>query len=267
MTYLAAGVLGVVQGLTEFLPVSSSAHLILARAFFGWEGGGLGLAFDVACHLGTLLAVLWYFRADVAPLIVASPAGLAGGGGERGRMVRLVTVGTLPVGVVGLLAADWLETVRLPLVCAVALTIGAVGMMVAERARAGSRGGQDVTIGEALAIGCGQAAALIPGMSRSGTTIAIAMLFGIRREAAARFTFLMSIPAVAAAAGREGLRMQSVGLGGDEAALFAIGMVVSCIVGYLTVKYFIRYLANHSLDGFAYYRFALTALTVMWLAF
>jgi undecaprenyl-diphosphatase len=266
LDYAYATVLGVVQGLTEFLPVSSSAHLILARELFGWDARGLGLAFDVATHLGTLAAVLYYFRSDLWPLLAAGPAALAGGGGDRGHVVRLVLAGTIPIVVFGLLASDWLETLRQPVVTAVTLVFGAILMMVAERARATSRGDQDITIGEALVIGAGQAMALFPGMSRSGTTISLAMLMGIRREAAARFTFLMSIPAVMAAAGREAVALRSVAVGPSDLSMFALGVAVAGVVGYLSVKYLIRYLASNSLDVFAYYRFVLAAAVVAWLA-
>ena len=265
MDYAYATLLGLVQGLTEFLPVSSSAHLILARAFFGWDAHGMGLAFDVATHLGTLAAVLYYFRADLWPLVSAGPAALRGGGGERGHVVRLVAAGTVPIVVLGLLASDWLETLREPVVCAVTLAAGGILMMAAERVRQTSRGDQDITLAEAFAIGIGQAVALFPGMSRSGTTISVAMLMGIRREAAARFTFLMSIPAVMAAAGREALALRDAGLGASDAGMFALGIGVAGVVGYLAVKYLIQYLAGNSLDVFAYYRFALAAAVVAWL--
>src|SRR5918995_4012515 len=137
----AAVLLGIVQGLTEFLPVSSSAHLILAREFFGCDAQGLGLAFDVATHVGTLAAVLYYFRTELWPLAAAGPAALAGRGGERGHLVRLVVAGTVPIVLVGLLAdLHWLEQLREPVVCAATLTFGAILMIIAERARATSRG-------------------------------------------------------------------------------------------------------------------------------
>jgi undecaprenyl-diphosphatase len=150
-------------------------------------------------------------------------------------------------------------------VCAATLTFGALLMIIAERVRATSRGDQDITPGEAFVIGIGQAAALVPGMSRSGTTISIAMLMGIRREAAARFTFLMSIPAVVAAAAREAVELRNVTLDASAITMFAVGVVVAGVVGYLSVKYLIRYLANNSLDIFAYYRFALAGAVVAWL--
>ncbi len=225
MDYIYATLLGIVQGLTEFLPVSSSAHLILGHAFFNWNAEGLGLAFDVATHVGTLAAVLYYFSSDVWALVTAAPRALLGRPGPLEHLGRLIIAGTIPIIIFGLAASHWLETLRTPAVCAVTLSLGAVLMMVAERARRTSRGEADITLLEAFIIGCGQAAALFPGMSRSGTTISLAMLMGIRREAAARFTFLMSIPAVLAAAGKETLDLRGTGVSGSAAGLFVVGRV------------------------------------------
>jgi undecaprenyl-diphosphatase len=264
---LSAALLGVVQGLTEFLPVSSSGHLILARAFFGWDAGRFGLAFDVALHLGTLVAVVAYFGREVWRLLRAAPGALAGRPGEWERLGRLILVGTVPIVIVGLLFADAIENgVRSPAVVAVTLALGAVGLVAAERFGAQRRHGDSIGYGEALAIGTAQAAALVPGVSRSGATITLAMLLGFRREQAARFTFLLSLPAVAAAAGREGLELARVGIEGIPLTLFAVGIVVSGVVGYATVKYLIQYLARHSLTVFAVYRLALAGVTVAWLA-
>ncbi|MEO7133644.1 MAG: undecaprenyl-diphosphate phosphatase [Vicinamibacterales bacterium] len=265
MDLLAAVVLGIVQGLTEFLPVSSSGHLILARAFFGWDAGRFGLAFDVACHVGTFLAVVAYFYRDVLAMIAALPGALTGRDGEAERWVRLVIVGTIPVVIVGVLFGDALQALRAPAIVAVTLTIGAVGLLLAERLGAQNRSEDSVGYGEALAIGIAQAAALVPGISRSGSTLTLAMLFGLRRPGAARFVFLLSLPAVLAAAAKEVLDLAEVGLAAIPVTLFAVGLMVSGIVGYLTIKYFLRYLANHSLAVFAYYRFALAAVTVLWL--
>ncbi|MBI4265578.1 MAG: undecaprenyl-diphosphate phosphatase [Acidobacteria bacterium] len=265
MTYLFATLLGIAQGLTEFLPISSSAHLILARAFFGWDSAAFGLPFDVALHVGTLAAVLYYFRADLWPLMLATPAALTGGGGRYGRLVRLILVGTVPIVVFGLLAADIVEQrLRTPVVCAVTLAVGAIGMLVAERIRERTRDQDDIRPLEALAIGCGQAAALIPGFSRSGTTIAMAMFLGIRRDEGARFTFLMSMPAIVAAAGRTALEVRRTGAPVD-AGVFLVGTAVAAVVGYVAVKYLIGYLVRHSLDVFAYYRLALAAAVGVWL--
>jgi undecaprenyl-diphosphatase len=267
LSLVAAALLGVIQGLTEFLPVSSSAHLILARAFFGWnvEEGALGLAFDVALHLGTLVAVLAFFWRDVVAMIAAAPRALTAPGGA-GHLARLIVIGTIPVVIVGVLLADWLETnLRTPAVIAVTLTIGALMLLAAERFGARRRDETSLGAGDATILGLAQSSALVPGMSRAGSTISVAMLLGMTRESAARFSFLLGIPAIGAAAAKEGLHVLKAGLSAGDAALFAVGMVTSAIVGYATIKYFLRYLVGHSLDVFAYYRLALAAITVVWL--
>ncbi len=266
MDLLAAALLGVVQGLTEFLPVSSSGHLILARAFFGWDADRFGLAFDVACHVGTLLAVVLYFRRDVIALLRAVPGALAGGGSGHERLLRLIVAGTVPIVVIGLLFADWFEGIRSPAVVAATLAIGGVGLIVAERVGAHRRDETTVGYGEAMAIGLAQAAALVPGVSRSGATLTVALLLGLQRAPAARLVFLLSLPAVLAAAAREGWKLREVGIEAVPVTLFAVGLVVSAVVGYLTIKFFLRYLADHTLVVFAYYRLALAAVTVAWLA-
>ena len=266
MDLIAAALLGVVQGLTEFLPVSSSGHLILARAFFGWDSGRFGLPFDVACHVGTLLAVVVFFRADVARLIAAAPGALTGRDGEYERLGRLIVVGTIPIVIVGGLFADAIETrLRSPLVVAITLTIGAVGLLLAERIGRKSRDARELGYGGAFLIGLAQASALAPGISRSGATITVAMLLDVQRASAARFVFLMSLPAIIAAAAKEAIDLSEVGMAGVPVTLLAVGLVTSAIVGYVTVKYFVRYLASHSLNVFAYYRFALAAVTLLWL--
>jgi undecaprenyl-diphosphatase len=267
VTLPAAVLLGIIQGLTEFLPVSSSAHLILARFFFGWEmPPELGLAFDVALHLGTLAAIVTFFRTELAGMARSLPALFSADPGDAGRLMQLIAAGTIPIVIVGLLFTDFIEErLRTPAVAAVALAVGALAMMVAERLGPRSRIETSLRWSDALLIGCAQAAALVPGVSRSGSTIAIAMFLGLRRDAAARFTFLLAIPATVAAAGKESLELRHIALSGDTAMLFAIGVVVSGVVGYLTIKYFLRFLAGHRLDVFAYYRLVLAAATMVWL--
>ena len=263
-TSLQALLLGVVQGLTEFLPVSSSAHLILARAFFGFDGDKFGLAFDVACHLGTLVAVLIYFRLEIARMVAALPR-LFDLADPEARLIWLIVVGTLPAIVAGLLFKHQIEDhLRTPIVAAVALALGAILFFVAERTGAKTREERTLTFAEAFLIGCAQAVALIPGVSRSGATITVALLIGLRRAEAARFIFLLAIPAILGAAASEGPALLKAGLG-DTASLFLIGMVSSAIVGYAAVAFFIRYLAKHPLDVFAWYRLALAATVVIWL--
>jgi undecaprenyl-diphosphatase len=275
-TTVQAALLGVVQGLTEFLPVSSSAHLILARMFFGFDGDKFGLPFDVACHVGTLIAVLIYFRREVTQMIVALPhlfhPGALGPGrpeddqDSNARLIWLLVVGTIPAVVVGLLFKRIIEEdLRAPGVVAVTLVAGAIGFFVADRLGAKTRGERTLTMAEAFWIGCAQAVALVPGVSRSGITITVALLLGLRRPEAARFVFLLAIPAILGAAASETPHLLKSGAGAETAMLFAIGIITSAIVGYAAVRFFIRYLANHSLDVFAWYRLALAAAVVIWI--
>jgi undecaprenyl-diphosphatase len=266
VTAIGAALLGIVQGLTEFLPVSSSAHLILARAFVGWDAEGYGLAFDVAVHVGTLLAIVLFFRRDLVAMAAAVPAAMQGNVDGHARMLGLVVAGTLPILPAGLLYTDRVEaTLRTPAVAAAMLALGAAAFLFVERASPRRRDETTLRPGEAVWLGVAQAAALVPGVSRSGATIALGMFFGLRREAAARFGFLLGVPAISAAAAREGVELARMGLGVETAAFFGIGVATSAVVGYLTVKYFIRFLSGHSLDGFAYYRLALAAITVLWI--
>jgi undecaprenyl-diphosphatase len=267
VSFAAAVLLGAIQGLTEFLPVSSSAHLILARAFFGWEmPPEFGLAFDVALHVGTLAAILLFFRAEILAMLRSLPGILAPDPDAPARLARMIVIGTVPVVIVGLLFADFVEEVlRTPAVAAGALAVGAMLMLVAERL--GPRTKAEDAIGpfDAVLIGCAQAAALIPGMSRSGGTIAMGMFLGIRRDAAARFTFLLAIPAMLAAAAKEGMELVSMPLPAGSGSLLATGVIVSAVTGYVTIKYFVRFLAGHRLDVFAGYRLVLAAATLVWL--
>jgi undecaprenyl-diphosphatase len=263
---LTAALLGVVQGLTEFLPVSSSAHLILARMFFGWDPERFGLTFDVALHVGTLAAVVAYFRADLLAMLRALPRAATRVPGRDGRRVQLVVFGTLPIVVVGALWTDAIAAAtRTPAVAASALLVGAALLLLIERV--GSRGGEErLTSVGAVAIGVAQALALVPGVSRAGATIAMGMAFGLRRDVAARFAFLMSVPAILAAAAKEGMAAWSAGWTPGDGPLFAVGTLTAAVVGYVTVKYFIRFLAGHRLDVFAWYRAGLAFSAFGWLA-
>jgi len=261
-----AALLGIVQGLTEFLPVSSSAHLILARAFFGFDSDRFGLAFDVACHVGTLIAIVIYFRRELVEMVAGIPRVMDAGRDANARLIWLLGLGTLPAIAAGLLFKREIEeSLRTPLVAAVMLALGSVVFLVAERRGPKTRSDRTLTMTEAVWIGCAQAVALVPGVSRSGITIAVALLLGLRRPDAARFIFLLAIPAILGAAGSEAPHLIKAGMDADTALLFAIGVVTSAVVGYATVKYFIRYLGKHSLDVFAWYRVALAAATIVWL--
>lgn len=263
---IQAALLGVVQGLTEFLPVSSTAHLIIARALFGFDGDKFGLAFDVACHIGTLIAVVIYFRVEITRMIAALPHLASPGRDDDARMIWLLAIGTVPAVFAGVLFKHVIEDqLRTVPVAAIALAVGAVLLFVADRVGSKTRTERSLTFSDAFWIGCAQAVALIPGVSRSGATITLALLIGMRRADAARFIFLLSIPAILGAAASEAPKLLRGGVHGDERMLFAIGIISSAIVGYAAVKYFIQYLGRHSLDVFAWYRLALAAVAAVWL--
>ena len=267
MSVAAAVLLGVIQGLTEFLPVSSSAHLILARSFFGWEmPAEFGLAFDVALHIGTLAAILAFFRPEFTAMVRALPSALSADASPSARMSRLIVIGTIPAVIVGVAFNEYIEEVlRTPAVAAAALTAGSAAMLLAERLGERRRTENDLGWADALLIGCAQASALIPGVSRSGSTIAVGMFLGVRRDAAARFTFLLAVPAMIAAAAKEALELRTMPLPAGSYQAILAGMVASAVVGYLTIKYFLQFLGGHRLDVFAIYRLLLAAVTVLWL--
>lgn len=268
VSLLSAAILGAIQGVTEFLPVSSSAHLIFARELLGWDlPPGLALPFFVACHVGTLVAVLACFRTDLVAMLRALPTALSAEPSPDGQRIRLIVVGTLPIVVVGLLWADAIQaSVQTPTIAAVALVVGASLLFLVERMGAPRGDERSISARDALLIGFAQALALVPGVSRSGATIAAGMALGLPRAAAARFTFLMSVPAVLAAAAKEALEVRHIGLGQNEIAFFLVGIVSSAVVGYLTITFFLKFLVTHRLDVFAWYRIGLGGAMLLWLA-
>jgi undecaprenyl-diphosphatase len=265
VTLFEAAVLGIVQGLTEFLPVSSSGHLILARWAFGWDAGELGLPFDLACHLGTLAAVLWFFRTDILAMLRAVPSAFSPTPGPDGRRIWLIVAATVPVVIAGLTLESWFETFRDPHVIAVTLIIGAGLLFLVERL--GPRTGTEATLTMtgAVLIGVAQVCALFPGVSRSGATITAGMLLGLNRLAAARFAFLMSVPAIGGAGLKKMLDMRDAPLPPDAEQLFAVGFFTSAVVGYLAVNFLLKYLVSHKLDIFAWYRLLIAAALFYWL--
>jgi len=254
--------LGIVQGLTEFLPISSSAHLILARQIFGWEAGNAEIAFDVACHLGTLAAVVTYFWDDVFKLVVAAPGAIVGRNDEASRAGRRVIASTLPIVLVGLLFEGQLESLREPSIVAFSLAIGGLALLLAEAVGSRQRRAGALSLSEAALLGCAQAVALVPGVSRSGAVITVAVLRGLTREEAARFAFLIGIPAILGAGLRAFLKL---GLSGilEFMPVLAVGFVVSGLVGYGAVAVFLRCLARYSLAPFAYYRLVVAGVLLV----
>lgn len=265
MGVLAAILLGAVQGVTEFLPVSSSAHLILVRQLFGKDAAQLGMAFDVACHVGTLFAVAAYFRHDLIEMAAALPGVFSHDPDGPTRRLRLVAIGTVPAIILGLLLAGGIEDrLRTPLVASAMLALGALLFFWVERVGSRKRDDTTLTVGEGVAIGVAQAVALVPGVSRSGATITMGMFLGMTRESAARFSFVLGAPAIVAAAGHEGLHLMKAGMAPGDATIFLLGMGTSAVVGYAAIKYFLRYLTSHSLAAFAWYRLVIAAIVVGW---
>jgi undecaprenyl-diphosphatase len=273
MSTLQAIVLGIVQGLTEFLPVSSSGHLVIVPFLFGWDDEFLNsLAFSVMLHLGTLVALLAYFREDWVRLV---PAGLAAvrdrsfrGDADR-RLAGLLAATTIPAAVAGLLFNDLIEEqFREVGLVVMMLVVGGVILWVADRVGRRSRGIADITFPVATGIGAAQALALIPGISRSGISISAGRLAGLDREAAARFAFLMATPITAGAILFEARRLLTGEAGVDVAiAPLVVGMIAALVSGLAAIHFTLRYLRTRSLDIFVWYRFALAAVVlVVWLA-
>jgi len=264
---LEAIILGIVQGLTEFLPISSSGHLILAQWATEWQGELINnLTFDVGLHAGTLIAVLWYFWRDWLRLGAAALRAVRGNAPEHeARLVWYIVLATIPAAVLGLRYEHVVETVfRNPLLVAAALTAGSLIMWLADRAASQARRLGSMTFGHAFLVGIAQAIALVPGISRSGITISAGLAAGYRREDAARFSFLLSTPVIAGAAA---LKLRHLSFqSGDAATGFVLGMLSSAVVGYLAIRFLIRYLERHSMNVFVWYRLALAAAVVMlWL--
>ena len=252
MTVFQALVLGIIQGLGEFLPISSSAHLALAPWLFGWEDPGLDV--DVALHFGTLVALVWFFWQEWLMLARAGFAILRRGRIETELEKRLafVAVATVPGAIAGLALKDYAETVfRNPVLIAAALIALGVILWVVDRAAAQSRALADMTWKDAVIIGLAQMFAIIPGVSRSGSTITAGRALRLGREGAAIFSFLMSLPIILAAVILEGPK--AIQQHGFSAPLI-VGVIASAVSGWLAISVLLKFIARHSYGVFAAYR-------------
>jgi undecaprenyl-diphosphatase len=257
MSVFQALVLGIVQGLAEFLPISSSAHLALTPWVFGWEDPGL--AFDVALHVGTLVAVLWFFKQEWRNLIVAGVSLLRARRPtteEEWRVIYLI-IATIPGAIAGLLVEDYAEsTFRDPMIIAPALMVMGVILWLVDRFAPFQRGLGSMRWVDALLVGIGQMFALLPGVSRSGSTITAGRALGFSREAAAVFSFLMSAPITFAATV---LKVpEAVGETGINAALI-VGVIASAVSGWLAITVLLKLVARRGYGIFAAYRVLLGA--------
>ncbi len=259
--------LGILQGLTEFLPISSSAHLILVPWFFGWQNSLVdSLTFDVALHAGTLVAILWYFWREWMDLIRGFFRILRKGrvNDFQGKLIVYILLATIPAGVVGVLLEKTVEkSFRNPALIVLPLVVISFMMIFAEYRNRASQSLEKLNLRDAMIIGIAQAIALLPGVSRSGITITTGLLRGYRREAATRFSFLLSTPVIAGAAILQLRHLRSVER--TDWLLFGLGFLSSAVVGYLAIAFLMRYLRLHTLNVFAGYRFVLAAIIIFWI--
>ena len=261
-------VMGITQGLTEFLPVSSSGHLILVPYLFGWDDPFIdSLAFSVVLHAGTLLALLVYFRADWLRLV---PAGFATirdrsfqGDPDR-KLAWMLVISTIPASIVAVLLNDVFasDAFRQAGLVAVALVVGAGILWLADRWGARTRGVEDVGPGIAFGLGAAQALALIPGVSRSGISVSAALFAGLRRVDAVRYSFLMATPITAAAVAYEGLKLVRGEVVGATAGVLIVGVVASFVAGILAIGLLLRYVRTKTFTIFVVYRLVLAAVVV-----
>ena len=254
MSYLQAVVLGIVQGLTEFLPVSSSGHLILVPHVFGWPDQGQ--AFDAVMHIGTLAALVAYFRIELMDLLT----------GTLSRRVGWILIAaTIPAGLVGLLFSKMIEAeLRSPLLIAATTAFWGVVMWIADRrarVETVAHGDPLERVGwtRGLVVGCAQALALVPGTSRSGITITAGLFSGLDRATAARFSFLLGIPITAAAGGYKLLHVLRVGVPAGDGGPLVVAVLAAFVSGWLAVWFLVGYLRRRSLTPFVIYRLALAA--------
>ena len=274
-------ILGALQGLTEFIPISSSAHLIIVPWLFNWRDPALtSLPFDVALHLGTLVAVLWYFAGDWVRLLKAGVASLrerrVGADPDR-RLAWFIVIGIIPGGIAGVLGESkieaWFHTPGEPIKPVAMMVMAAIiallgsALFIAERLARHQRSLKDLSLMDTLIIGVAQAFAIFPGVSRSGGTITAGLAVGLEREAAARFSFLLGAPIIAGA-GLKSLwdiykEVNAGALASTDLILFPIGFVVATITGYLCIKFLLRFLQRNSTDIFVYYRWALALLVLV----
>lgn len=256
--------LALLQGLTEFLPISSSAHLILVPEFTTWEDQGT--AFDVAVHLGTLTAVIFYFRNDIKPLFLAWTQSVRTRELKpESRLVWGVIVGTIPVSIVGLLISvtGWMDHLRSGLLIATTTLIFGGLLWYADTHASQKRNEYQITWLDITFIGLAQAVALLPGTSRSGITITAALLMGLSREAAARFSFLLSIPAIILAGADETVLVLTQNIPVDWTALL-LGLIISAVSAYLCIEVFIRLLNQIGMLPFVIYRLVLGVFLLIW---
>jgi undecaprenyl-diphosphatase len=264
MNFFYAIMLGILQGATEFLPVSSSGHLVLAEHFLGFSEGGL--VFDVALHLGTLAAILIYFRHDFLLIALAFLPGsdVNPDAALHRRLFYFLCLATVPGALFGLLMEKSAETLfRSPAL--VATTMGVIGLLLLWAERAGRRNREisSLNVVDALLIGLSQALAVIPGVSRSGITMTTGLFRNLNREAATRFSFMMSAPIIFGAGVHSLPKIIKQGTEGGQGGLYLTGFLAAALSGYVVIAWLLKFVRTRSFDIFAYYRLALAGLVYL----
>ncbi|WP_333606691.1 undecaprenyl-diphosphate phosphatase [Arsukibacterium sp.] len=263
MTTVEVIILAIIQGITEFLPISSSAHLILPSAVLGWQDQGI--AFDVAVHVGTLLAVMLYFRQDIANLTVGWIKSLAGQHSTDSKLAWWVILATIPAGLAGLLAADVIETfLRSPWVIAITTIVFGLLLWLADATAKQHMAMAQMGWRQALVIGLAQAAALIPGTSRSGITMTAAMLMGLDKVSAARFSFLLSIPIIVLSGGYQATKLLVEPEQFDVSGIL-LGTVLAFISALICIHFFLKIISRMGMLPFVIYRLTLGVALIVFL--
>lgn len=268
MSTIQAVFLGIIQGITEFLPISSSAHLVLFPFFLNWNLPEKELfIFNVLVQMGTLVAVIFYFRKELSLLIADFFKQLFAGkpfSTLNAKTAWLLIAATIPAGLAGLLLSDLVEDAfGSPLFSGIALLITAVLLILAEKISQRTGDDNDINFVTALWMGTAQILAIFPGISRSGSTISGGMFRHLRRESAAKFSFLMSIPIMLGAGGYSVYKMvKEISNLGSFLPIIAVGFLTSLVVGYISISWLLKFLKKHSLAYFSIYCFALGGLTI-----
>jgi undecaprenyl-diphosphatase len=268
MEYIQVIILGVVQALTEFLPISSSAHLIVFRDWLRFQTSD-DLTFDVALHIGTVLALIMYFHRDLTRMVVGFVGSLRHPRRVKSFEQRLpwyILASMVPAVLVGGTLQQVIEDrLRNSYVIVITLFLGGILFLLAEKYTKRTEGMEAMTLKKSLLIGLAQSLALIPGVSRSGITIITGMTQHLTRAEAARFSFLMSVPIMLAAGFKEALDLRDIEMAGPEVRTLILGALTSALIGWLVIRFLLRFLGRHTLNVFAYYRFALAAAVLGWL--
>lgn len=262
---LSVIILGFIQGIAEFLPISSSAHLIIFRDLFGIGSNissDLEMSFDIALHFGTLLAIgIYYFKDFISMIKKGFTKGVRD---KEGKLLWYIAVACIPAAIAGILFEDIIENLIRSnfLIIASALIIMGIIIYLVDKHFKAKRTVGEITLKDAFLIGCSQVFALVPGFSRSGTTIAAARALNLKREDAAKFSFFLSAPVVFGAVLLD--LKDSIGVVVDNLPIFAVGILVSFVVGILCIKFLMKYLKKHDFKLFMWYRLALGAIVIIW---